>query len=110
VTTDSPRWSSSLKVFGIDIDAFPTVILVALSRAGQTIRASSHTFTERVGIWGKGRSIFVLYLSLLRAFRTKMRKKSIRWISGGAQIPRRVHRARLPELTCPESPTVVPTS
>jgi hypothetical protein len=32
VTIGSPRWSSSLEVFGVDIDAVPGGHLVALSR------------------------------------------------------------------------------
>ena len=43
---------SSLEVFGIDIDAVPGGHLVALSRAGQTFRASVTPSLREVGIWG----------------------------------------------------------
>ena len=43
---------SSLEVFGIDIDAVPGGHLVALSRVGQTFRASVTPSLREVGIWG----------------------------------------------------------
>jgi hypothetical protein len=59
VTIGSPAGAQPRGI-GIDIDAVPGGHLVALSRAGQTFRASV-TPSNR-----KGRSIFVLHLSLLR--------------------------------------------
>ena len=41
---------SSLKVFGMDIDAVPGGHLVALSRAGETFRASVTPSLTEVGI------------------------------------------------------------
>ena len=43
---------SSLEVFGIRIGAVPGGHLVALSRAGQTFRASVTPSLREVGIWG----------------------------------------------------------
>jgi hypothetical protein len=102
---------SSLEVFGIRIDAAPGGHLAALSRAGQTFRASVTPSLREVGIWGMsalrlgkpayfegplvshGNSIFVLHLSLLRLLHEnahKIHQVSIWWCANPKE-PYTVH-------------------